>query len=63
MLSFLGVNQHVKTEWRHLGREFGAIGLFNLAVEQYIGWIKIMLRHFHTGSTLSGKITASVGAL
>jgi hypothetical protein len=27
MLSYLGVNQHVKTEWRRLPREFGSINL------------------------------------
>ncbi len=63
MLSFLGVNHHIKSEWRHLDREFGGIGLFNLTVEQFIGWIEIMLQHSHTRSTLSGKITASVKAL
>ncbi len=63
MLLFIVVNQHMKVEWRHLGREFGGIGLFNLAIEQLIGWIKIMLQHFHTATTLSQKITASIEAL
>jgi hypothetical protein len=63
MLSFLGVNQNVKVEWRRLGREFGGIGLFNLAGEQLIGRIEIMLQHFHTATTLSHKITASIKAL
>jgi hypothetical protein len=30
MLSPLGVNQHVKTEWRKLAWEFGGMGLFNI---------------------------------
>jgi hypothetical protein len=33
MLSFLGVNQHVKTEWICLAREFGGISFHNLAVD------------------------------
>ncbi len=53
----------MKVEWRHLGREFGEIGIFNLAIEQFIGWIKIMLHHFHTATTLSQMITASIEAL
>jgi hypothetical protein len=32
MLSFLGVNQHVKTKWRRLAWEFGGIGLFNHSI-------------------------------
>jgi hypothetical protein len=63
MLSVLGVNQHIKVEWRCLGREFGGIGLFNFMVEQFIGWIKIMPQHFYTATTLSHKITASIEAL
>ncbi len=63
MLLFLGVNQHVKVEWRRLGREFGGIGIFNLAIEQFIGWIKIMLQQFNTATKLSQKITASIKAL
>jgi hypothetical protein len=33
MLSYLGVNQHVKTEWRRLPREFGSIDHYNLSIE------------------------------
>ncbi len=40
MLSCLGVNRHIKTEWRRLAQEFGGIGLFNLSIEQFIGWLK-----------------------
>jgi hypothetical protein len=43
MLSYLGVNQHVKWEWRRLPREFGWIGLYDLGVEQFIIWIETLL--------------------
>jgi hypothetical protein len=33
ILPLLGVNRHVKTEWRTLHRAFGGVGLLNLAVE------------------------------
>jgi hypothetical protein len=32
ILSYLGVNQHVKTEWKRLPREFGGVGLYNLSI-------------------------------
>ncbi len=63
MLLFFGVNQHLKVEWRHLGRELGGIRLLNLGIEQFIGWIEIILQHFHMATTLSQQITASIMAL
>ena len=63
MLSHLGVNQHVKTEWRRLPREFGGIGLYNLAVEQFIAWMEILLQHYGAGFTTSKKLRASLEAL
>ena len=35
MLSYLGVNQHVKKEWKRLPREFRGIGLYDLGAEQF----------------------------
>ena len=63
MLSHLGVNQHVKTEWRRIPREFGGIGLYNLVVEQFIAWIEIFLQHYGAGFTTSKKLRASLEAL
>jgi hypothetical protein len=63
MLSYLGVNQHVKTEWRRLPREFGGIGLYNLSVEQFIAWMETLLQHYGAGFTTSKKLEASLEAM
>ncbi len=60
MLPCLGANGHVKTEWQRIAREFGGIGLFNLSIEQFIGWIEMVLQHYGTGSTISKKMRASL---
>jgi hypothetical protein len=62
MLSSMGVNQHVKIEWRKLAREFGGIGLFNLTIKQFIGWAELILQHYRTGLTISKKMRASLVA-
>ncbi len=62
MLSSMGVNQHVKIEWRKLAREFGGIGLFNLTIKQFIGWAELILQHYGTGLTISKKMRASLVA-
>ena len=59
----MGVNQHVKIEWRKLAREFGGIGLFNLTIKQFIGWAELILQHYGTGSTISKKMRASLVAV
>jgi hypothetical protein len=56
MLSCLGVNRHIKTEWWRLAQQFGEIGLFNLFIEQFIGWVEMVLQHYETGSTISKKM-------
>ncbi len=63
MLSYLGVDQHVKTEWRRLPREFGGIGLYNLSIEQFISWIEVLLQHYGAGFTTSQKLQASLEAM
>ncbi len=62
MLSCLGVNRHVKTEWRRLTQKFGGIGLFNFSIEQFIGWVEMVLQHYRTGSIISKKMQASLEA-
>jgi hypothetical protein len=62
MLSPLGVNQHMKTEWRKLAREFGGIGLFDIPIEQFIGWLEVLLQHYGAGFTTSRKLQASIEA-
>jgi hypothetical protein len=63
MLSYLGVNQHIKTEWRRLPREFRGVGLYNLSIEQFISWMEVLLQHYGTGFTTSKKLQASLKAM
>jgi hypothetical protein len=62
MLSPLGVNQHMKTEWRKLAWEFGGIGLFNISIAQFISWLEVLLQHYGAGFTTSRKLQASIEA-
>jgi hypothetical protein len=63
ILGSMGVNRHVKMEWRTLAREFGGIGLYSLTIEQFISWLEVILQHYCMGSTLSRKMHASLEAL
>jgi hypothetical protein len=63
MLSFLGVKQHVKTEWWKLAHKFGGIGLFNLSSEQLISWVEVLIQDYGTGSTISKKMCALLAAV
>ena len=63
MLSFLGVNRHIKRGWRRLPRAFGGVGLYLFAVEQMIAWTGMVLQHFGVMSILGRKFQASLEAL
>lgn len=62
-LPLLGVNRSVKREWRNLPRAFGGIGLFNLEIEQAIGWANMLLQHYGSPTTVGLKCKASLEAL
>ena len=63
MLSFLGINKHIKFEWRHLHSSFGGIGLREMLMEVVIAQINLMLQHYHTPSTLGTKLMMSLESL
>jgi hypothetical protein len=63
MLSSMGVNKHIKVEWRTIAKEFGGIRLFSLPVEQFICWLEIILQHYQAGRTVSSKLRATLEAL
>ena len=63
MLSFLGVNRHIKKGWRTLPRAFGGVGLYSFAIEQMICWLNMLLQHFGVPSVLGRKFQASLEAL
>ena len=62
-LSLLGVNKHVRVQWRTIPREFGGIGLYSLEVEQTIGWINMILQHYNVNNTLGQKCRMSLECL
>ena len=62
-LSTLGVVRTATTGLRRLHTTFGGFGLFNLATEQLISRVNLMMQHYHTPSTLSRKLDASIGYL
>jgi hypothetical protein len=63
MVSSMGVNKHVKVEWRTIAREFRGIGHFSLPVEQFICWLEMILQHCQAGCTVSSKLRATLEAL
>jgi hypothetical protein len=62
-LSTLGVVRTATTGLRRLHTTFGGFGLFNLATEQLISRVNLMMQHYHTPSTLSRKLDTSIGYL
>jgi hypothetical protein len=63
MLPLLGVNRHVKMEWRTIAQEFGGIGLPSLSIEQFISWAELILQHYGAKLTVSAKIKVSLQAV
>ncbi len=39
------------------------IGLYNLSIEQFIGWVELILQHYGKGSTISKKMQALLEAV
>ncbi len=63
MLNILGIVKNVTTGLRQLQPTFGGFGLLNLAMEQLIGRLNLMLQHYHTPSNLSKKLDVSLKLL
>lgn len=59
-LSLLGINKHVRVQWRTIPRGFGGVGLY---VEQTIGWIHMILQHYGVSNTLGKKCCMSLECL
>ena len=62
-LIILGVVRTATTGLRRLHTTFGGFGLFNLATEQLISRVNLLMQHYHTPSTLIRKLDASIGYL
>jgi hypothetical protein len=63
MLNILGIVKNVTTGLRRLQPTFRGFGLLNLATEQLIGRLNLMLQHYHTPSNLSKKMDVSLKLL
>ena len=63
LISYLGVNRHVRTEWRSIPRELGGVGLWNYTVEQCKSWLEALLQHYGRGTMIAKKMIASLEAL
>ena len=59
-LNTLGVVRMATTGLRRLHTTFGGFGLYNLATEQLISRVNLLLQHYHTPLTLSRKLDASI---
>ena len=55
VLPLLGVNRNIRRQWRTIPQSFGGVGLFNITIEQTIGWINMFLQHYGMDSTLAGN--------
>ncbi len=60
MLNTLGLACTVTKGLRKLHTTFGGFGLFSLPTEQLICHMKMLLQHFHTSTSLSRKLNASL---
>ena len=63
MMNILGIASTIKKGWRKLHSTFGGVGLYNLVTEQLIERLNLLLQHYKAGSSLSGKLDASLAYL
>ena len=60
LLNLLGISRTVKKGWRALHATFGGFGFRNLATEQLIERLNLLLQHYNTCSPVSDKLNASL---
>ena len=60
LLNILGIAKTVKRGWRKLHTTFGGFGLRNLATEQLIERLNLLLQHYTTCSPVSDELNASL---
>lgn len=63
LLPFIGVNRHIKKEWRTLHPAYGGVGLLSLPIEQLICRSTLLLQHYNTSSIIGNKLTCSLHLL
>ena len=59
LLNILGIDRTVKKGWRKLHTTFGGFGFRNLATEQLIERLNLLLQHYNTCSPISDKLNTS----
>ena len=60
LLNILGIARTVKKGWRKLHTNFGGFGFRNLAIEQLIERLNLLLQHCSTFTPISNKLNASL---
>ena len=60
LLNILGIARTVKKGWRKLRTTFRGFGFRNLATEQLIERLNLLLQHYNTCSPISDKLNASL---
>ena len=60
ILPVLGIARTIKRRWRRLHFTFGGFGLLNFPTEQLIARMNMFLQHYHTSTSLSQKLDASL---
>ena len=63
LLPYIGVNRHIKREWRTLHTAFGGIGLLSLPIEQFICRTSTFQQHYNTASIIGNKLKCSIHLL
>ena len=59
-ISWAYIARIVKKGWRKLHTTFGGFGFRNLATEQLIERLNLLLQHYNTRSPISDKLIASL---
>ena len=60
LLNILGIARTVKKGWRKLHSTFGGFGIMNLATEQLIERLNLLLQHYNTATPISDKLNSSL---
>jgi len=58
MLNILGISRNISRGIQRLQPTFGSFGLFNLATEQLISRVNMLMQHYQTPTNLSRKLDA-----
>ena len=60
LLNILSIARTVKVGWRKIHAKLGGFGILNLATEQLVERLNLLLQHYNTTTPLSAKLSASI---